>query len=158
MAKPQPLFIVRVADRKTGNESELRIHAKDQDSAMAAAMEQGWLVVSVRGVPVTDDDGPNASVGGMPKASPDRLRHGLGRAASIYRLGILSTVIGTGFFIAALGYNTAPSGVHNIGLLNRATVFGLAGVAGIISGAALCAVGVVGGGIMRLIAGDQADA
>jgi hypothetical protein len=91
-------------------------------------------------------------------SAESRSRNASARAASIYRLGILSMLIGTGFFIGALAYDTAPEGVHNIGRLNRATVFGLAGVAGIVSGATLCAVGVVGGGIVLLIAADQADA
>jgi hypothetical protein len=39
MAKTQPLFVVRAANRKTGDDAELRIDARDEDAAMAAEME-----------------------------------------------------------------------------------------------------------------------
>lgn len=149
MAKPHPAFSVRVANRETAEEKDIQIVAKDQHDAMVAAMKQGWLVVSAQRVPAADEQREFASSeagSGIPS------RAVLARVSSIYRLGILSSVVGLVFMIAAFAYNTAPEGVHNIGLLNDALVFGLAGVAGMVSGAVLCSVAVVGGGIVRILA------
>lgn len=154
MVETKPLFIVQVADRKTGEEEELRIRSDDQAAAMTAAMEQGWLVVSVRMVPVTGDRG-RVIDDERRDGDGDAVPTGPGIASSIFQVGILSTVIGIGFFVTALALDTAPDGVHNIGLLNRATVFGLMGMAGIVSGAVLCAAGGVGGHIIRLIESEK---
>jgi hypothetical protein len=109
MASSKPLYMVQVADRQTGELTNLRIRAVDQDAATAAAMEQGWLVESTRLIPEADENG---------KVSPQNDRARWVRRVSAEPLGLRMLGMGQILVAAAIGLTSKDE-------TERAFAFGL---------------------------------